>query len=160
LRPSLGRAAAQLEALGGNNIDRVKPIRQQLFERFPHFVRGRAPDEDLADALYALLWSIDKDVSVDGWALFRVVRESTQELDAVGLMTLLPSGAAPIAVSLREQAGGFAWSMRIGRLDAPWLALSPDKQWNSVYLYATGAGESPPWTWGPQYDGSVQDTTT
>ena len=147
-------------ALGDNNIHRVQPIRQQVLERFPHFVRGRAPDEDLADALYALLWSIDMDVSVDGWALFRVVRESTHALDAVGLMTLLPSGAAPIAVSLREQAGGFAWSMRVGRLDASWLALSPDKQWNSVYLYATGDAESPPWTWGPQHDGSVQGTTT
>jgi hypothetical protein len=134
----------------------VKPIRQQVIERFPHFVRGRAPDEDLADALYALLWWIETDVPVDGWALMRVVHESTQALDAVGLMTLLPTGAVPIAISVRAQAAGFEWSMRIGVLDASWLALSSDKQWNSVYLYATGNAESPRWTWGPRHEGSVE----
>jgi hypothetical protein len=135
---------------------RVKPIRQQVVEHFPHMVRGRWLDEDLADALYALIRSIDTEVTVDGWALLRVVRESTQELNAVGLMTLLPSEAAPIAISLRARAGGFDWSVRIGRLDARWLALSSDKQWNSVYVYATNEGESPPWTWGPRHHGSVE----
>lgn len=134
----------------------MKPIREQVLERFPHFVRGRAPDEDLADALYALLWSIETGVSVDGWALLRVVRESAQELDAVGLMTLLPSGAVPIGISLRARAGSFEWSMRIGRMDARWLALSSDKQWSSVYLHATSESESPPWTWGARHDGSVE----
>jgi hypothetical protein len=137
----------------------VKSIRQQVVERFPHTVRGRAPDEDLADALYALLWSIETDVSVDGWALLRVVRESAQELDVVGLMTLLPSGAVPIAISVRTQSGGFEWSMQIGRLDARWLALSSDKQWSSVYLYATAEAGPPPWTWGARHEGSVDVTT-
>jgi hypothetical protein len=138
----------------------MKPIRQQVLDCFPHLVRGRTPDDDLADALDALLWSIEKDVSVDGWALFRVVRESTQALDAVGLMTLLPTGTAPIAINVQAQPDGFTWLVRIGSLDAAWLGLSPDKQWNSVYLYATGAIESFPWTWGPPQHGSVQDTTT
>ena len=138
----------------------MKPIREQVLERFPHSIRGRAPDEDLAAALYAMLWTIDTGVSVDGWALFRVVHESAQALDAVGLMTLLPSGAVPIAIGIRAEAGGFEWSVRTGRQDAHWRALSTDKQWNSVYLYASNKAESPPWTWGPQQKGFVQGTTT
>ena len=138
----------------------MKPIRQQVLERFPHVSRpGRALDADLAAACYALLWSVDTEVSVDGWELFRIVRESTEALDVVGLMTLLPSGKVPIAINLWPTASGFDWSIRIGRLDTSWLALSADKQWNSVYLYATGDEKSPRWAWGDQHDGSVQTTT-
>ncbi len=136
----------------------MRPIRQQVVQRFRQVVRGGTPDEDLADALYALLRSIDTDVSVDGWSLFRVVRESTQALDAVGLMTLLPSEAVPIDISVRAQVGGFEWAVRIGRQDDRWLTLSSDKQWKSVYLYATTGTESPPWTWGPLYGGSMEVT--
>ena len=95
-------------------------------------------------------------MSVDGWALLRVVRESAQQLEVVGLMTLLPSGALPISISLEGQAASFEWSVRIGRLDARWLSLSSDKQWNSVYLYATSETASPTWTWGPPYEGAAE----
>jgi hypothetical protein len=134
----------------------VRPIREQVVERFRQVVRGGTPDEDLADALYALLRSIDTNVAVDGWSLFRVVRESIHALDAVGLMTLLPSHAVPIDISVLAQGGGFEWAVRIGREDEPWLTLSSDKQWNSVYLYATTETESPPWTWGPLHVGSME----
>ena len=127
----------------------MKQLRQQLVELFPQVVRGGTPDEDLADALYALLRSADTDVSVDGWRLLQVVQESAEALDAVGLMTLLPSGAVPVAISVQAQPGGLEWTARLGRADARWLALSSDKQWNSVYLYATSDAASPPWTWGP-----------
>ena len=136
----------------------MKPIRQHVLERFPGAVRGQAPDDDLADALYFLLWSIDAEVTIDGWALFRVTSESVRTLDGVGLMTLLPTGAVPIAVSVWEHAGAIEWSVRIGRLDAAWLDLSPDKQWNSVYLYATGGADLPRWTWGPKHRGVIQPT--
>ncbi len=135
----------------------MKSIRQHVVDRFAPFVRGGTPDE-VADALYALLQSIETDVTEDGWALFRVVHESAEALDAVGLMTLLPSEAVPIAISLRPRVGGFEWSVRIGNLDARWRALSADKQWNSVYLYATTEVRSPPWTWGPRHSGSMEGT--
>ena len=135
-------------------------IRRQLLERFPGAVRGRVSDDDLATAVYFLLWSVDAGVSFDGWALFQVVRESSQSLDGVGLMTLLPSGSVPIAISVREHADTIEWSMRMGCLDASWLDLSPDKQWNSVYVYAAGWADSPRWTWGPQHCGTLQLPTT
>ena len=134
----------------------MNSIRQQVVQRFRQVVRGGTPDENLEDALYALLRSIDTGVCVDGWAVFRVVNESPQALDAVGLMTLLPTDAVPVAISVRAQGGGFEWSVRIGRQDAGWRALSSDKQWSSVYLYATTKAESPPWTWGPGREGFME----
>ena len=119
-------------------------------------MRGGTPDEDLEDALYALLRSIDIGVSVDGWAVCRVVHESAETLDAVGLMTLLPTGAVPLAVSVRVERGGFEWSVRVGTQDTRWRALSSDKQWSSVYLYATTKAGPPPWMWGPRREGFME----
>lgn len=48
-------------------------IRQQVLRQFPPQTRVCEPDEELATALYFMLWSID-DLTVDGWALFRVVQ--------------------------------------------------------------------------------------
>src|SRR5688572_12629188 len=117
-------------------------VRQQVLRQFPPQVRAAEPDEQLAAALYFMLWSID-DLDVDGWTLFRVVRESEESLDAIGLMTLLPSGSIPIAISVKAQEGGLAWSAQVARQDPDWLALSDSKRWNRVYLYATGERESP-----------------
>jgi hypothetical protein len=117
----------------------------------------REPDEELATALYFMLWSID-DLTVDGWALFRIVQESEDFLDAVGLMTLLPSGSVPIALNVRADDGGLTWSAQAALQDQAWLALSDSKRWNSVYLYATGERETPLWTWGRQYRGRVLRT--
>ena len=131
-------------------------VRKQVLQHFPREARVREPDDEVASALYALLWSIDDtDVSVDGWSYFRVIRESEESLDAVGLMTLLPSGSVPIAINVKAQQGGFAWSVQVAHLDQAWLALSDSKRWNSVYLYATGELETPRWTWGRQHHGSV-----
>ena len=66
-------------------------VRQQLLQHFPIQPGGNEPDTDVAASLYAMLWSME-DFTVDGWALFRVVRESDDSLDGVGLMTLLPAG--------------------------------------------------------------------
>jgi len=92
---------------------------------------------------------------VDGWTLLRVVQESDESLDAVGLMTLLPSGSVPMALNITADEGGLTWSVQAALQDRAWLALSDSKRWNNVYLYATGERETPPWTWGQQYRGRV-----
>jgi hypothetical protein len=143
----------------------MRSVREQVLQHFPIEAGVRGPDDELKNALYALLWSIDdKDLIVDGWAYFRVIRESKESLDAVGLMTLLPgesvSESVPIEINVKGDEGGFAWSVQIGRLDPPWLALSDSKRWRWVYLYANGDREVPPWTWGRQQHGSVHDTAT
>ena len=131
-------------------------VREQVQRHFALEARAREPDDELADGLYGLLYSIDlEDVSVDGWDYFRVVRESKESLDAVGLMALLPSGSVPIQISVKGHESGFTWSMQIARVDPVWRALSDSKRWNSVYLYAAGEHEMPQWTWGQQYHGSV-----
>jgi hypothetical protein len=132
-------------------------VRQQVLRQFPPQTRLRDPEEELASALYFMLWSID-DLTVDGWVLFRVVQESDDSLDAVGLMTLLPSGSVPIALNIRADEGGLTWSVQSGLQDRAWLALSDSKRWNNVYLYATGERETPPWAWGRQYQGRVLRT--
>ena len=138
----------------------MTPIRQRVLACYPEAARGRAADEGLEVALYYLLSSVDAGVNFDGWTLFRVVRESAQAIEAVGLMSLLPGGAVPIAINVRESSGGFEWRMRMGDLDASWHALSSSKQWDRVYLYATGDAQSPPWAWGEERHGTIQMAPT
>jgi hypothetical protein len=134
----------------------MKSAREQLLHHFPLGAPVREPEDELANSLYSLLWSVDeKDMFVDGWSYFRVVRESEDSIDAVGLMTLLPSGSVPIEIHVRRQEAGLFWLVQIARLDPDWLALSDSKRWNSVYLYATGEREIPRWTWGRQHHGSL-----
>lgn len=84
--------------------------------------RVQEPDDAVGLALEELLWTVEGlHVVVDGWALFRIIRESADSMDAVGLMA--------------------------------WLSLSHSKQWNSVYLYASGDEDPPRWNWGRQYQG-------
>ena len=132
-------------------------VRQQVLRQCPPQARVREPDDELATALYFMLWSID-DLTVDGWALFRVVQESEDSLDAVGLMTLLPSGSVPMALNIGADEGGLTWSVQAALQDRAWLALTDSKRWSNVYLYATGARGTPPWTWGRQYQGRVLRT--
>jgi hypothetical protein len=131
-------------------------VRQQVIQRFPSDSRV-SEEEQLATALYFLLWSIEElEVSVDGWSLLQVVRESDDSLDAVGLMTLLPNGSIPMAISVRAAADGIAWSAQVAVPDQEWDSLSHSKRWNSVYLHATGDRGERSWTWGRQYQGVVR----
>lgn len=131
-------------------------IREEILQRFSRNDGRGERDEDLQDALYALLYTIDlENTSVDGWNYFRVTRESSDSLNAVGLMTLLPSGSVPIEISVRGGDGSFSWSVKVGRLDPSWLALSESKQWNRTYLYATGEREIPQWDWDREFHGLV-----
>lgn len=130
-------------------------VRQQLLRQFPIQARASEPDGDVATAVYALLWSME-DLVVDGWALFRVVQESDDSIDALGLMTLLPSGSIPMSVKIRADEAGLACSVQVGLQDQRWLALSDSKRWNSVYLFATGERDEPQWNWGREYQGLVR----
>jgi hypothetical protein len=134
----------------------MQSIRAQVLHHFSLDTGSQAPDDALANALYALLRSVHgTDVTVDGWAHLRIVSESKESLRAVGLMTLLPSRSAPVEVHCEVSSHGFAWSARIGRIDPPWVALSDSQRWNNVYLYALGEGAAPQWEWGEQHHGSI-----
>ena len=131
-------------------------VREQLLHHFPLARTATRPDEELANALYCMLYHIDdQNVCVDGWTQFRVIRESEGSLEAVGLMSLLPSGSVPIEVSVNAVERGLAWSAQVARRDPAWLSLSDSKQWKCVYLYSTGEVESPQWTWERRYEGCV-----
>lgn len=130
-------------------------VRQQLLRQFQVELDVNEPDADVAAAFYMMLWSI-QDLTVDGWTLFRVVRESDDALEGLGLMTLLPAGSIPMSVTVGAHEHGLAWSVRAGLQDRQWLALSGSKRWNSVYLFATGGREEPQWSWGREYQGVIR----
>jgi hypothetical protein len=131
-------------------------VREQLLHRFPSPGAPVQPEEEVAHALYFILWHIDdQNVCVDGWMQFRIIRESEDSLDAVGLMSLLPTGSVPIEVSVSAAERGLAWSAQVARRDPSWLSLSESKQWKQVYLYATGELEKPQWVWERRYEGLV-----
>lgn len=136
----------------------MQSVRDQLVSKFEFATRKRDPDETLGDAVYALLRvASEVEICVDGWEVFRVKSETSESLEAVGLMTLLPRGSIPIAVSILGKPGGLAWSVRLGEENDEWRSLSESKRWKKVYLYSTGAASEPPWSWGQQYRGLVGD---
>lgn len=132
----------------------MKTAREKLLREFPLKALTKGPDEELANSLYALLWSVDGlEVVVDGWSYFRVVRESPESLSAVGLMTLLPSGSIPIEIEVEATDSSLAWKVQVAQVDSEWLALSESKRWNRVYLYATGERATLQWSWGESLEG-------
>jgi len=134
----------------------VDAVRQQVLRQFPRQGAERDSSDELADALYVMLHSMSElHVTVDGWDVFRVVHESENSLDVVGLMTLLPSGSVPIALSFSSIDRGLAWSIQVASQDDRWLSLSESKHWKSMYLFATGELKEPPWRWDKRYDGQL-----
>jgi hypothetical protein len=95
------------------------------------------------------------EICVDGWSVFKVTKETNEQLEAVGLMTLLPSGSLPIAMNISANAGNLSWSAQVGEVDEEWQALPESKRWKKVYLFATGSDVEPQWSWGRQYRGAV-----
>jgi hypothetical protein len=134
----------------------VRTVRNELLKLFPS-VRGRLePDTELADALYYLLRTNNVGVTVDGWDFIRIVRESHESIEAVGLMWLLPNGLVPMAVHVEATAAGLAWAVQIGREDEDWRHQSESEKWKSVYLYASGDCNEPGWTWDEKRQGTVR----
>jgi hypothetical protein len=133
----------------------MSTVRNLLLGLFPFARGGVEPDVELTDALYGLLRTSDVGVAVDGWGFVRVVRESPREVEAVGLMSLLPSGSVPIAVQVEATQTGLAWKAQVGREDGEWQAQSESKRWKSVYLFASGDRGEPEWIWGEKYHGTL-----
>jgi hypothetical protein len=70
-------------------------------------------DDQVGSALYELLYGIEGlHVAVDGWEWFRIVRESADSMDVVGLMTLLPTGDVPIEINVRAAGQALNWSVQ------------------------------------------------
>ena len=116
----------------------MRTVRDQLLKLFPSAREPLEPDTELADAIYSLLRTNDVGVTVDGWGFIRIVRETHEGIEAVGLMSLLPSGSVPMAVHVEANAAGLVWTVQIGREDEDWRTLSESKKWKRVYLYASG----------------------
>ena len=134
----------------------MESIRQQVLRRFPPPTSAVEADDQLGEALYHMMWKVDDlELDVDGWRFFHVVRESNDSIDTVGLMTLLPGGSVAIAIKVSAADEGLAWVVQVARQDRNWLALSDSKQWNCVYVYATGARHEPQWIWDRTYQGSL-----
>jgi hypothetical protein len=138
----------------------VESVRQQLLKRYPASRRAIDADDRLGHALYSMLCSLnDPDVTLDGWALFKVVHETDDSLESVGLMTLLPGGSAPMALRLDSTEQGLLWKAKASLRDEAWLSLSDSKRWNNVYLFANGDRALPPWVWDRSYEGVVGSQT-
>jgi hypothetical protein len=135
-------------------------VRQQLLKRYPASRRAIDADDRLGHALYVMLGSMnDPDMTLDGWALFKVIHETDESLESIGLMTLLPSGSAPIELRLDSTEKGLRWKAKVSLRDAVWLSLPDGKRWNSVYLFAHGDRAQPPWVWDRSYEGDAGSQT-
>lgn len=135
----------------------MQAIRDQITQCFPQGGPACEAPNDVANALYSLLYQMDLPVCVDGWNFFRIVSDSVDQLRAVGLMNLLPTGTVPIELHLKSTEQTLTWSVLVGRQDEAWESLSESKKWKSVYLYAGGESETPTWNWEGCYEGRVQN---
>lgn len=135
----------------------VASIRELLLQRSRLKAPGpQEPDDQVGSALYELLYGLGLEGgNLDGWLVFRIIRESADSIDAVGLMALLPADTVPIQVSVRVAGQALNWSAQVALQDEAWRSQSHSKQWKSVYLYASGELNSPRWNWGRQYRGSL-----
>ena len=134
----------------------MESLSQQLLRLFPPPTSTLKPDDQLEHSLYFLLWSLDDlNLVVDGWLYLRVTRQSEESLDAVGLMSLLPTGSVPLAIHLSLTQTVLQWSVQVAHQDGAWLALSDSGRWNQVYLYASGDRATPAWNWDRTLQGSV-----
>ena len=106
-----------------------------------------------------MLRTNDVGVAVDGWGFVRIVRETPRDIEAVGLMSLLPAGSVPIAVLVETTPAGLAWTAKVGRDDDEWQAQSESKRWKSVYLYANGDRSEPEWAWNDGHQGILVSRT-
>jgi GNAT superfamily N-acetyltransferase len=135
----------------------VPSVREQVLQRFGVNNPAREPDQQIGDALYDLLYTVDLNgLCVDGWMYVHVRSESPDLLLAVGLMTLLPTGSLPMEVKIQRLDDALSWDVQVGRPDTAWLASSDSKQWKSVYLYATGERDSPQWEWDRRFHGVIR----
>jgi hypothetical protein len=137
----------------------MSTARSLLLDRFPFMRKAQEPESELADALYALLRTNDVGVTVDGWGFVRIIRETPRDIEAVGLMSLLPTGSVPIAVQVETTPAGLAWTAKVGRDDSEWQAQSESKRWKSVYLYASGDRSEPGWSWDEGHQGTLGSQT-
>lgn len=128
-------------------------IRQLMQEKFSGPSRAGKTTDELEKAFCSFLEEVLVGMTLDGWGLFRVVQESDDQLDAVGLMWLLPGDSVPIAISVAAQIDGLSWSVQVGRDDDDWRALMREKRLKSVYLSASGELQEPRWTWNPAIHG-------
>ena len=78
-----------------------------------------------------------EDRSPDGFLTFHIKEETTNSIEIVGLVTLLPSGRAPLQLKLSSDSSGMLYELNIGRTDDKWLRMNDSKQWNAVYLLGT-----------------------
>ena len=69
----------------------MSAVRQLLLQHRSARTRIRELDQELADAMYSLLWIIGVDVAVDGWSHFRLVEETDDHPAGIGLMYVLPT---------------------------------------------------------------------
>jgi hypothetical protein len=133
----------------------MRSVRDRLLEIFPPAEGRDGADVAMADALYCLLRTNEVGVCVDGWVYIRITRESQGDVEALGLMSLLPTGSVPMAVHVSGTPVELAWTVQIGCEDEEWRALSESKRWKNVYLYANGDRTEPGWTWVARYQGTI-----
>jgi hypothetical protein len=141
-------------------------IRSAILDRYPtlaELVRSRFPNDPLSDeaftyALYLFLRTVpDLDVTVDGWRMVKLIRETAVSIRAVGIMQLLPSGDLPMEVEFSKGPDMIRYWIRVGTGDPLWYSRSESKRWNAVYLYAIGEHDEQ-WVWSQVIPGSVSDT--
>lgn len=134
----------------------MSSVRERLIAHGPPSLSAHDEQDTLAQVLYLALYSLhDSELCVDGWLLFVPVAESDEALDAVGLMSLLPSGSAPVMLHVRASGDALEWTARCCVADPAWLVLSESKRWKQVYLLAHGDRADMAWAWDRQFGGRL-----
>lgn len=121
---------------------------------FPEYSDHSHGDELSLHATYGFTRKYtDVEEAVDGWYMSIITAETSDALELVGLMWVLPTAKLPMRLQLVQLGdGSIRYTLRVGVLDRDWESFSESKQWKLVYLHAT-EGTEPAWTWGQAISG-------
>jgi len=128
-------------------------IRRKIIERTGYQRPGDeysspTSDEALIDAVEWHFRGLADFSSIDGFADFYVLQESTREVSIMGRTYFLgPYGLVPMKAKFRNLPdGAISYKVLLGKVGPAWEQLSEKKRWAAVYLHAT-EGYAPPWEW-------------
>ena len=96
----------------------------------------------------------DLNVSLDGFKILQVVRETESEIRVVGLSYLLPDAEVPMELELKKELEFTSYFLRFGKTDIHWESQTESKRWKSVYMYATESGDLT-WNWQNSISGKL-----
>ena len=106
-------------------------------------------------ALELYIRTIPEMGSVDGWEVLHIVKETSDSLQVIGLMHVLPASRLPIEANFYLENREVRFSILVGEEDELWLKMSDSQKKRAVHSYVMSTAPSN-WHWMEPISGKMQ----